>query len=146
MKKISIATLLLLVCTTLLLAQKPEVFSTSEGAIRGYDAVAYFTFNKAVKGDVKFTTTYKGVNWHFASKENLKLFISSPEKYAPQYGGYCAYAVSQNYTYETDPNAFTIVDDKLYLNYDLKTSKHWNSKRTEYIEAANKNWPEVLKK
>jgi YHS domain-containing protein len=127
-------------------AQQAEIFSTSDGAIRGYDPVAYFTVGQAVKGDSKFTATYKGVKWYFSSEENLKTFKTDPEKYAPQYGGYCAYAVSQNYTYETNPNAFTIVDDKLYLNYDKKTSKAWNAKRGELIKKANENWPEVLKK
>jgi YHS domain-containing protein len=107
--------------------------------------VAYFTEGKAVKGEKQFSTEYNGATWCFASEENVNAFKASPEKYAPQFGGYCAYAVSQNYTYETDPNAFTIVEGKLYLNYNLNTSKEWNSKRDEYIKLANKNWPTVLK-
>jgi len=123
---------------------KPEVFATEEGAIRGYDPVAYFTHARAVKGIKALTMTYKGVDWYFSSAESLEAFRAAPEKYEPQFGGYCAYAVSQNYTYETDPDAFTIVGDKLYLNYDSNTSVHWNSKRDEYIEMAMKNWPKVL--
>jgi YHS domain-containing protein len=125
---------------------KSEIFSTDDGAIRGYDPVSYFTESKPVKGDKQFSTEFNGATWCFSSEENMNAFKASPEKYAPQFGGYCAYAVSQNYTYETDPNAFTIVDDKLYLNYNLKTSEEWNSKRDEYIKLANTNWPNVLKK
>jgi YHS domain-containing protein len=124
---------------------KLEVFTTDEGAIRGYDAVAYFTEGKPVKGEKQFSTEFKGATWCFASEENVNAFKASPEKYAPQFGGYCAYAVSQNYTYETDPNAFTIVDNKLYLNYNKETSEAWNLKRDEYIQLANRNWPNVLK-
>jgi YHS domain-containing protein len=145
MKNILLIFLILFIGTPLL-AQKAEVFSTEEGAIRGYDPVAYFTLNKPVKGEKEFSTTFKDATWYFSSAENLKLFSESPEKYAPQFGGYCAYAVSQNYTYATEPDAFTILDGKLYLNANKKTSLHWNSKRDEYIPAAVKNWPEVLKK
>lgn len=124
---------------------KPVVFSTEEGAIRGYDAVGYFKEGKPVKGDKKYSTIYNDATWCFMSEENLNAFKALPEKYAPQFGGYCAYAVSQNYTYETDPNAFTIVDGKLYLNASMKTSEKWNEKRDEYIPLAIKNWPTVLR-
>jgi YHS domain-containing protein len=127
-------------------AQKPEIFQTNEGAIRGYDPVAYFTDGKPQKGEKQHSFTYKGATWYFASEANLNLFSASPEKYAPQFGGYCSYAVSQNYTYETDPSAFTIVEGKLYLNYNQKTMDHWRSKQQEYINSANSNWPGVLKK
>jgi YHS domain-containing protein len=144
-------TIQLYVCLLLLLsqcsnAQKPEIFQTSEGAIRGYDPVAYFTEGKPLKGEKQFVFTYKGASWYFSSEANLELFTTSPEKYTPQFGGYCSYAVSQNYTYETDPSAFTIVEEKLYLNYNQKTMDHWRSKQQEYIISGNANWPEVLKK
>lgn len=145
MKKSASIILLILIgitaCTT-----KPEVFSTNEGAIRGYDPVTYFTSDNPEKGSKQFVYQHNGADWHFTSAENLEMFKLNPEKYMPQFGGYCAYAVSQNYTYETDPLAFTIVEGKLYLNYDKETSKAWNEKRTEYIISANENWPEVLKK
>ena len=146
MKNMGLAALLLLVNFSIAIAQKSEVFSTEEGAIRGYDAVAYFTENKPAKGDVKFKMNYKNADWYFSSEENLNAFKAAPEKYEPQFGGYCAYAVSQNYTYSTEPDAFTVLDGKLYLNANMKTSKYWNSKRDELIPAAVKNWPEVLKK
>lgn len=143
-KSASIIVLILIgvtACTT-----KPEVFSTNEGAIRGYDPVMYFTSGNPEKGSEQFVFHFNGADWHFTSAENLEMFKPNPEKYMPQFGGYCAYAVSQNYTYETDPYAFTIVEGKLYLNYDKETSVAWNEKRDEYIVSANENWPEVLKK
>lgn len=146
MKTIHAVIGLIFFVTQVAFAQKAEVFQTHEGAIRGYDAVAYFLAGKPVKGEKQFSLTYKDAIWYFSSEENKKLFSESPEKYMPQFGGYCSYAVSQNYTYETDPAAFTIVNDKLYLNYNQKTMDHWRSKQVEYIESATKNWPAVLKK
>ncbi len=124
-------------------AQTSEVFTTGEGAIQGYDAVAYFTVSKAVKGSKEFTYTYDGESWYFASAENLKTFKAAPEKYAPQFGGYCAYGMSRGYKAKTDPEAWTIVDDKLYLNYNLDVRKIWNEKQAELIDKANQNWPTV---
>jgi YHS domain-containing protein len=127
-------------------AQKAEVFSTAEGAIGGYDPVAYFILNKPEKGSEQFSLNHKGADWYFANAENLKLFKDAPEKYVPQFGGYCSYAVSQNYTYAGDPFAFTIVAGKLYLNASPGVVKKWLEKKDEYIQSANKNWPDVLKK
>jgi len=116
----------------------------SDKAIKGYDTVAYFTENKAVKGSDKFTTKYNGATWLFSSQENLELFVASPEKYAPQYGGYCAYAVSQNGTASIKPELFTVHDDKLYLNYNKSINDKWNANREQFIKDADKNWPELL--
>ncbi|MXZ38639.1 MAG: YHS domain-containing protein [Holophagales bacterium] len=127
-------------------AEKDPVF-TSRGnlAIRGYDPVAYFTEGKAVKGDKDFTLGWQGADWRFASAENRDRFSEDPEKYAPQYGGYCAWAVSRNYTAPTDPDAFTLVDGKLYLNYNKRVMRQWLEDRDANIESADKNWPTVLK-
>ena len=127
-------------------AEKDPVF-TSHGnlAIRGYDPVAYFTEGKAVKGDKDFTLGWQGADWRFASAENRDRFSEDPEKYAPQYGGYCAWAVSRNYTAPTDPDAFTLVDGKLYLNYNKRVMRQWLEDRDANIESADKNWPTVLK-
>jgi YHS domain-containing protein len=144
MKRLVSGFLLVFIPACVASAQKADVFSTAEGAIRGYDAVEYFISGKALKGAKEFTVEYKGVSWYFVSMENRTRFVESPEKYAPQFGGYCAYAVSQNYTYETDPLAFTIVNDKLYLNYNEKTMLLWRAKNEEYIKAADSNWPAVL--
>ena len=118
----------------------------SNVAIKGYDTVAYFTENKAVKGSKDFVTEHKGATWHFSSQENLDLFLSEPEKYEPQYGGYCAYAVAQNTTASIKPELFTIVDDKLYLNYNTKINDQWQSNKEEFIQQADANWPVLLAK
>ncbi|MEO6452909.1 MAG: YHS domain-containing (seleno)protein [Ginsengibacter sp.] len=133
----------LLVTTTPLFAQKAEIFSTSDRAIHGYDAVEYFKQNKAVKGSAENVYSWRDAKWHFSTKENLESFKASPEKYAPQYGGYCAYGLSEGHKAPTDPNAFTIVNGKLYLNYDLNVRKNWSENKEERIFTADKNWPNV---
>lgn len=129
---------------------KDAVFSTGQGAIRGYDPVAYFTEGKAVKGlvwhDDEITYTWQGATWRFANAENQRKFMANPEKYAPAYGGYCAYAVANGYTATTDPDAWTIVDDRLYLNYSASVKQRWEKNTRDYIRKANKNWPAVLSK
>lgn len=109
--------------------------------LKGYDPVAYFTIGKPVKGLKEFAYEWSSGTYHFSSKENLELFKRAPEKYAPQYGGYCAYAVSQGYTAPVDPQAWDIVKGKLYLNYSKSVQKKWREKRDEYIAGADKNWP-----
>lgn len=113
-------------------------------AIKGYDTVAYFTQNKPVKGKKEYSTDYKGAKWLFSSEENLQLFIDNPEKYAPQYGGYCAYAVSRNTTASVKPDVFNIHEGKLYLNYNKGVQKRWLKKLEKNIGKANNNWPELL--
>jgi hypothetical protein len=125
---------------------KDPVFSTEPGAIRGYDPVAYFTEGKAVMGDVGITHSWKGSDWRFASDANRKKFMADPEKYAPAYGGYCAYAVANGYTAATDPDAWSIVDDRLYLNYSASVKQRWKKNTRDYIRKANENWPAVLSK
>jgi len=125
-------------------AEKPAVFATGEGAIRGYDPVAYFTVGKPTKGSDKYFFEWEGETFKFASAENLAMFKADPSKYAPQYGGYCAYAVSEGYTATTAPEAWTIVDDRLYLNYSLGVQKRWANDIPGRIAAADKNWPRVL--
>ncbi len=118
----------------------------SKTAIRGYDTVAYFTEGKPVEGSSKYTTEYKGATWRFSSPENLAAFISNPEKYAPQYGGYCAYAVSRNTTASIKPEFFTIHKGKLYLNYNKGVKRRWVKDKDGYIEKADKHWPDVLER
>lgn len=95
-------------------------------AIEGYDPVAYFNDDHPVEGDSDYLYEWMGATWYFASAENRDLFVADPEKYAPQYGGYCAWAVSQGYTAKIDPQAWTIVDDKLYLNYSKEVRTQWS--------------------
>ena len=116
------------------------IHATKAGAISGYDPVAYFTAKQPVKGLTDITFVWKGATWHFANKENRQLFQVSPEKYAPQYGGYCAYGWAQGYPVKIDPNAWTIVDGKLYLNYSKKVQKLWEEDKNSFIESANVNW------
>ena len=120
-------------------AQK-KTFSTDEGAIRGYDPVAYFTLGKPVKGKSEISAKHGSGVYHFATEEHRELFKADPEKYAPQYGGYCAYGMSKGFDVSSDPNAWTIRNDKLYLNYSLGVRKTWLKKPDDYIVKADKNW------
>jgi len=110
-------------------------------AIRGTDPVAYFTEGRPVEGSSEHSLEYLEATWYFASAANKAAFEADPEKYTPQFGGYCAWAVSQGYTASVDPEAWTIVDDKLYLNYSKKVMKTWLADRDSLIAKANKNWP-----
>ena len=136
--------LALLLVLPLAIAGKPPVFSTSEGAIRGYDPVAYFTLGEPTRGSDEFTAEWQGATYHFASAENQARFKADPEAYAPQYGGYCAYAVSYGSTASTVPEAWKIVDGKLYLNYSKSVQKRWEKDVPGFISKADANWPGVL--
>lgn len=123
---------------------KDPVFATGDGAIRGYDPVAYHEDSKPVKGSADLSVQWQGATWHFASAENRDKFRDEPERYAPKYGGYCAYAVANGYTASTDPQAWAIVDGTLYLNYSLDVRERWKQDIPGYIEKADANWPGVL--
>jgi YHS domain-containing protein len=99
-----------------------------------------------VKGSAKFATTYQGAEFRFASANHLAAFKANPAKYAPQYGGYCAWAVSQGYTASADPSVWKIVGGKLYLNYNQEIGQKWSKNIPGFIASANKNWPSVLSK
>lgn len=115
-------------------------------AIKGYDPVAYFTESKPVEGDSDFTFDWKDAKWRFASAEHKDTFAKDPEKYAPQFGGYCAWAVSQGYTADIDPEAWKIVDGRLYLNYSRKVQKTWEEDVPGNITKAEANWPKLRDK
>lgn len=115
-------------------------------AIRGYDPVAYFTENKPVKGSKEFLFEHNGAKWLFSSQEHLDAFKANPEKYAPQYGGYCAYAVSNGSTASIKPEFFTIHNDKLYLNYSKSVNDKWFKDKDEYIREADSHWPKLVNK
>jgi len=106
--------------------------------------VAYHTEGKAVEGNAEFTHQWRGATWRFASAENRDRFIAAPERYAPQYGGYCSWAVSHGYTANGDPKAWKVVDGKLYLNYNDAVKKKWEEGEREYIEQGDHNWSEFL--
>lgn len=109
-------------------------------AIKGYDPVAYFSDGVAAAGSKQVSYVWAGTEWHFTNEKNRDTFKSNPEKYAPQFGGYCAYGASRNYKAPTDPLAFTIVDEKLYLNYNPKVKEIWMKDTKAYIEKAEMNW------
>lgn len=112
----------------------------SSDAIKGYDTVAYFTENKAVKGSKDFSHKWKSANWQFSSQKNLNLFKTNPGKYAPQYGGYCAYAMADGKKVSIDPKSFDLKDGKLYLNYSKSVQKKWKVKIDDYIKSADSAW------
>jgi YHS domain-containing protein len=122
-----------------------EVFSTKEGAINGYDAVAYFAESKPVEGKKENSFVWKGETWYFSSSKNRETFKSNPEKYAPQFGGFCAYGVADGHKAKTDPQAWTVVDDKLYLNYNKDVQQLWKKDQKNFVIKAHENWPKVKK-
>ncbi|MEH6576431.1 MAG: YHS domain-containing (seleno)protein [Amphritea sp.] len=142
----SILAALLMLFSLQAIAQAPVYTSYfSDVAVSGYDTVAYFSDGKPVKGNGDYATEYKGVQWYFKNAENLAAFKATPEKYAPQYGGYCAWAVAQNNTASGDPQQWTIHNGKLYLNYDSEIQSKWLKDKDGLIRAADSNWPHVIK-
>lgn len=112
--------------------------------LKGYDAVAYFTEGKAVAGLPQFEFTWGGARWRFATAANRDRFAKAPEQFAPQFGGYCAWAVSRNYTADIDPQAFAVVDGKLYVNYSTFVQARWRLDRAGNIAKGHQNWPGLL--
>ena len=140
------ACLLLCVSTAAAAGDRP-IFTHKDLAIRGYDPVAYFSLDQdapAVPGDPEITATYMGSTWRFASQANREAFEADPARYAPQYGGYCAFAVSHGFTKPVDPDAWHIKDDKLYLNLSKRVKRKWLKDRDAAIARADGHWPRVL--
>lgn len=115
-------------------------------AMDGYDPVSYFTTGKPMKGTKAHSLEHAGATWRFASAENLALFRAAPARYMPQYGGYCAWAVSEGYTADGDPAIWKIVDGKLYLNYNQDVANKWLADMAGHIQRADANWPKILAK
>jgi YHS domain-containing protein len=147
-KRLVIAPFLFLALFTAEAVAKDPVYTgtLSDLAVSGYDPVAYFTEGKPVEGSADFEYEWNGATWRFANAKNLETFKADPEAYAPQYGGYCAWAVSQGYTASSDPEAWRIVDKKLYLNYSADVQKTWAQDVPGNITKADENWPTVLDK
>lgn len=116
----------------------------SDVAVDGYDVVAYFDQGEPVKGSKEYTTEWKGAEWRFASRAHLEAFEADPQEYAPQYGGYCAWAVANNDTAAGDPHQWSIVDGKLYLNYNADIQRKWSANKAELIERADRHWPGLV--
>ena len=123
----------------------PSVSVTGEGvAIGGFDPVGYFTEGRPVAGSAAFTLRWNGATWRFASAASRDRFAANPEAYAPRFGGYCAWAVSQNYIAPGDPNVWRIVDGRLYLNFNARAKELWEADLAGAIARGNANWPSVL--
>ena len=125
-------------------AATPQLYAEDGIAIDGPDPVGYFTESRPVAGDPSITLDWNGATWRFASEDSRAQFEANPEAFAPQYGGYCAFAVSQGYTASTVPQAWTIHEDKLYLNFSRSVRRRWERDIPGHIEMANANWPSVL--
>lgn len=117
----------------------------SNTALKGFDAVSYFQGDGVpVKGSSKYQTQWRGADWWFVSKENLAAFTSNPEKFAPQYGGYCAFATAQGKLVKGDPLVYTVLGEKLYLNYNQKIDRDWQADRVEMIKQADNEYPNLI--
>ncbi len=153
MKKIYLALLILTIMGNTMESKAQSIYHNDENvAINGYDVVNYFTDSKAVKGSSDYSTSYKGSTFYFLSEDHKKAFIKEPEKYTPQFNGYCAYAVgAMNKKVPTNPGTFKIVDGKLYLFFNdlwdgkqFNTLDPWNEDEANLLPTANTNW-EALK-
>ena len=122
-----------------------DFFEKDGVALRGNDPVAYFASGAPRKGVPEHSYTYKGSRFLFATAENLRAFASAPGKYAPQFGGFCAFGAANGYKVSTQPDAFAVVDGKLYLNHDTKVQARWMEDVPGNVAQAEKNWPEVSK-
>lgn len=126
-------------------AAAAQVMNLENGvAIQGYDPVAYFEVGAATKGDPAIETVWNGAIWRFASEANRDAFLADPERYAPAYGGFCAYGTAHGYLVEIDPEAWAIHDGTLYLNYDRSIRDEWLAKTETFITLANRKWPELM--
>ncbi|WP_339782622.1 YHS domain-containing (seleno)protein [uncultured Marinobacter sp.] len=136
----------ILLCTSSALASESPVYTglLSNTAVGGYDTVSYFEAGGPAKGSARHTVEYNGATWRFANSENLALFKEEPERYAPAYGGYCAWAISQGNLAKGDPKYWTVRDGRLYLNYSQSVHDQWLEDPEGFIRLANEKWPKVL--
>jgi YHS domain-containing protein len=146
MKKIILPVLLSIFSIVNLYAQKSAVFAPNGKAIKGYDPVAFFTQSKPVMGKDSLAYNWQGANWMFASRSNMEMFKADPDKYAPQYGGYCAYGTSQGHKAPTETDTWTVIDGKLYFNYNNKVKQTWVKDQPGFIKQADQQWPLIKDK
>jgi YHS domain-containing protein len=139
------AVLLLSLAATAQAAGETNVDSSGL-ALKGYDPVAYFSEKKPVQGKAEFTARHEGATYRFASAANRDAFVAAPAKYTPQYGGYCAFGTASGYKAPIEPDAWTIVDGKLYLNYNRSVRSRWASDIPGYIRKADEQWPAIRSK
>jgi YHS domain-containing protein len=146
MKKIILLVLIFTAIVNLAQNSDQGPFYEKKGAVlEGYDMVSYHIVGKPVKGKKEFSYNWNNALWYFSSQENLNTFKASPEKYAPEYGGYCAWAAAQNYFAKSDPKAWKIVNGRLFFNYNKSIQRRWEKNTADNIQKADANWP-VLRK
>lgn len=127
-------------------AAQPEIRTEDGLALRGYDAVSYVTEGMPRRGEARFEAAWRGARWRFASAAHRDLFLAAPERYAPRYGGHCAWAMSQGYLAPADPLQWRLVEGRLYVNYDAAVHRSWLRDIPGFIAAADRNWPGVLER
>lgn len=140
MKRLGLVLIILGGLTACISLDTNPIYNQDNTAVNGYDVVAYFTENKAVQGTTAYSVQYQQVTWLFSSAKHQALFTNHPQQYIPQYGGYCAYAMAHGFVVETDPQAFSIVNNKLFLNYSLGVRETWQADQQQYIIDANQEW------
>jgi len=146
MKRLMLVAIAIFSLVSVVSAQKSAINAPKGTAVDGYDVVDFFSQGKPVKGSGAYTYQWGGANWLFESKANMELFAKSPEKFAPQYGGYCAYGASQGHKAPVEADTWSIVDGKLYFNYNKSVKEKWVKDQPAYIIEANKNWPLIKDK
>lgn len=136
----------MMLVTALAWAESAPVYTglLSNTGAGGYDVVSYFDEGNAVPGSADFTVAYLGATWRFHTADHREQFQASPERYAPAYGGYCAWAVSQGYLAKGDPEYWTIIDGRLFLNYSRSVQEKWLKDTGGFIRQADQNWPGIL--
>ncbi len=149
-----IAVALTLLAVQVAPAMAAESISVSNGltaaggplAIHGFDAVSYFEGGSAMRGKAEFSAKHDGAVYRFASRENMRRFVRSPEKFAPQFGGFCAYGASVGKKFDGDPEVYRIVDNKLYFNLNPEIKATWEKDLADNIRKAGSNWPQIRDK
>lgn len=129
------------------IAMEPPVYAEDGIAIDGADAVAFFSLAEddgPVIGSPEFALDWDGATWHFATAENRDLFEANPEAYAPAFGGYCAFAASRGYVASTVPEAWSVIEGRLFLNYSVRIRRRWLREVPDAIEQGDANWPAIL--
>ncbi len=127
-------------CKQLFKFSREEFYETDNGALDGVDVVAYFTQQEMVKGSRNHTVLWQGATWYFSCDEHRKVFLQEPLKYAPQYGGFCAFGITEGLTVKPDPKSWSVVEGKLYLNYDEYTRTLWSRNNPLLIKEADDYW------
>lgn len=125
-------------------AAEPRIFQSRSGTINGIDPVAYFEGNGPVPGRTEFSLDWEDATWVFASASNRDAFAAEPERFAPAFGGYCAFAASRGYLAPTIPEAWSIYEDRLYLNASLRARDLWTRELPDVITLGEANWPAIL--